>query len=109
MATWKRIEGHSNYWIHQSGKVYSSKGKIFLSFHNTSKGYKRTSLNDRGVETKKMLHVLIATAFIPNPQNKLTVNHKDGVKNNNSISNLEWNTFSENNQHAWDTGLRNKK
>lgn len=52
------------------------------------------------------LHRLIAQAFIPNPENKRCVNHKDGNKLNNHIDNLEWMTSSENNQHAYDTGLR---
>lgn len=57
----------------------------------------------------KKVHKLFAIAFIPNPENKKFVNHKDGIKLNNDINNLEWCTSSENNQHAWDTGLKIRK
>jgi hypothetical protein len=53
------------------------------------------------------VHQLVATAFIPNPENKLTVNHKDGDVENNHVSNLEWATHQEQIDHAWKEGLVN--
>lgn len=54
----------------------------------------------------EFVHRLVAEAFIPNPDNLPTVNHKDGNKHNNVVENLEWASFSENNQHAYDNNLK---
>lgn len=72
--------------------------------HHT--GYWYVSTNCEGLKSYPV-HRLMAEAFIPNPLNKPCVNHIDGDKTNNSLCNLEWCTFSENSQHAHDTGLIN--
>ena len=53
-----------------------------------------------------MVHRLVATAFIPNPEGKPEVNHKDGCKQNNAVSNLEWVTARENVGHSYAVGIR---
>jgi hypothetical protein len=73
-----------------------------------NKGYLSINLIDKktGKSTRNSVHRFVAEAFIPNPDNKLTVNHIDGNKSNNTISNLEWATYSENAAHAIKTGLK---
>jgi len=56
-------------------------------------------VNLNGQKEQKLVHVLVATVFIPNPDNKPTVNHKDHNRSNNHVENLEWATFSEQNNH----------
>ena len=58
-----------------------------------------------GKRTVKPIHILVAEAFVPNPENKPEVNHKNGNKHDNNASNLEWVTHKENCEHAWKTGL----
>lgn len=68
-------------------------------------GYLFVSLCN-GEQKEFSIHTLVARAFIPNPENKPEVNHKNGVKSDNHISNLEWCTTSENILHAYENGLR---
>ncbi len=86
-----------------SFRIVSKKsGKEWITFgSDLSYGYKVIRLFSKIYRA----HRIIAETFIPNPENKPEVNHIDGNKSNNDISNLEWVTPSENNQHAYDTGL----
>lgn len=88
--------------ISNYGRVLNKLGDFVLGTLDGF-GYKIIFL---GIENKRhKVHRLVAELFIQNPENKKVVNHKDGNKLNNHVNNLEWNTHSENNQHAMDTNL----
>lgn len=72
-------------------------------------GYRYIKLCSNGVPRNHYVHILMAQAFLPNPENKPQVNHIDGVKSANRIDNLEWATLSENMLHAADMGLTKVK
>lgn len=108
MESWKDIPGWETlYQISNTGKVKSLyRYKKELKQSTTEKGYKYVSLPLNGKWCNKRVHVLVAIVFIPNPENKPFVNHKDGDKTNNNYWNLEWVTSSENTIHALTTGLK---
>ena len=95
---WRAVEGYPEYEVSNLGRVRKN-GKL-TSSHRTRKGYWQTNLYKRRKQTLHYIHRLVAIAFIPNPENKPTVNHIDGNKDNNRVSNLEWATYLENNLHA---------
>lgn len=100
---WKDIKGfEGQYQISTFGNVrsvYKKSTKILVVF-KTEKGYLRAKLHSKNKKHYVKVHRLVAQAFIPNPDNKPQINHKDGNKLNNHIDNLEWVTDLENKQHA---------
>ena len=97
---WKELEGFSKYKISNSGKVWSKKYNIEMSLKNKVSGYIRIQLfnNNRAPESH-YIHRLVALTFIPNPENKKTVNHKNHNITDNRVENLEWATMVEQNNH----------
>ncbi len=94
------------------GNVVTSDGRVFsrlgreLKQSQSNTGYLRVELWSEGFGKKHSVHRLVALAFVPNPEGKPQVNHKDGDKQNNRFENLEWVTQSENQLHAYETGLQ---
>lgn len=104
----------TNYDVSDDGRVRNRKTRAELRQReirrinrdgSLGKPYYKVSLWVNGKNVSKVVHRLVAEAFIPNPENKPVPNHLDGNTLNNDVRNLEWATFSENTQHAYDTGL----
>lgn len=90
-----------DYRVSGDGEVYNSRGLCMSQKNDSRKRYKMVNLSHEGIKKMFLVHRLVALAFIPNPLSKPQVNHKDGDKHNNSISNLEWHTASENMSHKY--------
>lgn len=97
------------YTVYEDGRVFSNLRNIFLKKMLTPHGYVYVRLSEKQGDklTHWVVHRLVATCFIPNPNNYPEVNHMDGDKENNCVSNLEWCTSYHNNKHARDMGLNN--
>src|ERR1035437_6823091 len=119
-STWKKIGTFENYLISKKGQIkllghwrigknnYWIKEKFIISTLVKKSGYYKVELRKNGIGYYLLLHRLLAIAFIPNPENKPEVNHKDGNKANYKLNNLVWSTYSENNLHAYKMGLNYK-
>ena len=117
---YKPIPGYEGlYSVSNKGDVFSHKRNQKLSPKTSSKGYLRVTLC-KGIENHKTfgIHRLVALAFIPNPDNKPTVNHLNEIKSDNRAENLEWATAAEQNIYGTridravahtDWGKRNEK
>lgn len=105
MEIWKTIFRFKDYKISNLGNVKmtannASRKERILKPLVTNRGYYRVALYKNKKPSFFSIHRLVAKHFIPNPENKKQVNHKDGDKSNNISTNLEWNTGRENKNHA---------
>ena len=84
-----------NYLIYHDGLIFNQKENIFMKDSNKN-GYRQIRLSNNEKRPTFLIHRLIAIHYIPNPENKSQVDHIDGNKSNNHVSNLRWNTRLEN-------------
>lgn len=120
MEIWKDIKGYEGlYQVSNIGRIMSLRRYVLHNYGGLrevperilrpgtdSNGYQLVALYSDGIRRSIKVHRLVATAFLHNPNNKPEVNHKNGIKSDNTVGNLEWATRIENNQHALDIGLR---
>ena len=100
----------NKYTVSSDGNVYSLKGiKKMLVGKIATSGYREVVINHLGKKKYLLVHRLVASTFLPNPNDYRTVNHKDGNKINNNVANLEWCSDSDNLIHARNKGLLNTK
>lgn len=112
---WKEINGYEGYFEVSNLGNFRSKDRFVGSKYNKprlyhgktlkqefiSEGYTRIVLMKNSIRKRYMCHKLVAQAFIPNPDNKPYINHKNGIRWDNRASNLEWVTQSENELHSY--------
>ncbi len=107
MKKWLPVPNYEGlYEVSNLGKIKSinynhTKVEKILAEKSHKSGYKTVVLCKNGEKKNKSIHILVASAFIPNPQKKCQVNHIDGNKSNNCVENLEWVTASENIRHSF--------
>ena len=119
---WRAVAGFEAYEVSDLGRVRSVsrmvpnnrwpgapmrfwKGRPIVTSMDSKNKYCIVTLNVKGKTVTRLLHRLVATAFIPNPLNLPQVNHKDGKKKNCKATNLEWRTCLGNHRHALKLGL----
>jgi hypothetical protein len=101
MEQWVDVKGYEGLFkVSNHGRVYGIQRSKYIVPNVDNIGYYGARLTVNKVTVRKRLHRLVAEHFIPNPDNKPEVNHKDRDKSNNHIDNLEWVTHSENIQHS---------
>ena len=104
---WKPITGFEGlYDVSETGCIRNARTLKVLKPNKIGKGYLIVHLKKDGKRYARYVHRLTAEAYVPNPHNHPVVNHDDGNKENCHYTNLIWSTYSENNQHAYDTGLK---
>lgn len=111
MEYWKTIVYHGevfseDYEVSNTGRVRNRRTGRILKTYVNRKGYEQVCVGKgRNLKLVVKIHRAVAETFLERPGQEFVVNHKDGVKTNNCVENLEWCTLSENTKHAWEAGL----
>lgn len=108
---WKSVVGYEGYYeVSNMGRIRSIRyGIKNLRLLRSTVGYLQIAFRVKNQIKRSSVHRIVAEAFIPNPENKPFVNHKNSVKSDNRLENLEWVTMSENVKHSYIDGKRNKE
>ena len=107
MDIWKEIVGYPNYQVSNSGKIKSiCYNKERMLKPQNMNGYLRVGLSKNGKVNLFLIHRLVAITFLENIKNSDFINHKNGIKSDNRVENLEWCNASENLNHALVNNLR---
>lgn len=106
MEEWRPIEGTAgNYEVSSYGRLWSNISHRELRTYINSDGYVMATFPISGVKKRRMMHRIVANAFIPNTEGKPQINHIDANRTNNHVENLEWCTPSENTRHSFKLGI----
>lgn len=109
MELFKDLKGYEDeYQVSTLGRFWSKAKKKIMKVgkHKSNSGYVQIMLYKNGEYHWKYVHRLVATTFLPNPEHLRTINHKDGNKTNNVLTNLEWMDDEQQQRHAFMMGLK---
>lgn len=107
---WHKIKHNPNYSINEKGEIRNDlTGNVKAPFINKKTGYLTVDLWSDNKSKKFAVHRLLAESFLPNPDNKPTVDHADGNRLNNSLDNLRWASYNEQNSRFETIGVRSEK
>lgn len=107
-SSFGRIKSLSLKYIDANGRKHNKQERIIRQQDDFKRGYLKVRIYKDAIARTHSVHRLIATAFIPNPKKLREVNHRFGIKKDNRVSELNWSTSSDNQQHAYDVLNRNK-